>query len=339
MRYLVTGAAGFVASHLVSALLAAGHHVRGTVRDPANQAATRHLRVLAGADEQLELVAADLNDPHAFDVHVAGMDGVFHTASPYRLSVKDPQRDLVDPAVNGTRTLLAACAASPTIKRVVLTSSMAAITDEPDGQILTEADWNTRSTLRRNPYYLSKAEAERAAWNVMDTAKPAFDLVVINPFLVIGPSMTSALNPSNQVLADLINGVYPAILSLTLGFVDVRDVALAHFRAMTTKAASGRYICAAETRDMAAVVALLARSGFADRKLPRMRLDSALGNLVAKLSSYAQPAGIGTYIRTHVGRVVRFDNSKIRRDLGITFRDVDASIVEAAGDLRHWGNV
>ena len=146
---------------------------------------------------------------------------------------------------------------------------MAAITDEPDGRVLTEADWNDRSSLRRNPYYYSKTLAERAAWDFMAAKRPDFDLVAINPFLVIGPSMTRALNPSNQVIADLLKGAFPAVLRLVFGFVDVRDVALAHRLALERPAAHGRYVCAAETRSMAEVVALLRRSGCADSKCRR----------------------------------------------------------------------
>ena len=339
MHVLVTGAAGFVASHLVADLLAAGHVVRGTVRDPSAAESVSHLVTLPGATERLTLVSADLGDPHAFDAHVAGVEGVIHTASPYVLTVRDAQRDLVDPAVNGTRALLSACDQARGLRRFVLTSSMAAITDEPDGRVLTEADWNDRSSLRRNPYYFSKTLAERAAWDFMAAKRPDFDLVAINPFLVIGPSMTRALNPSNQVIADLLKGAFPAVLRLVFGFVDVRDVALAHRLALERPAAHGRYVCAAETRSMAEVVALLRRSGCADSKLPKLRLDNALGNVVAKLSSLTQPSGVGSYIRTHVGRTVRFDNSAIRRDLGIAFRDVDASILATATDVKRWGHV
>lgn len=126
---LVTGASGYIASYIVRDLLAAGYRVRGTVR--SNQTAElSHLRQLPGAPERLELVRADLLTPGAFDGPVAGCDAVLHTASPYKRDVRDPQRDLVEPALAGTRNVLQAAANSPGVKRVVLTSSMAAITDE-----------------------------------------------------------------------------------------------------------------------------------------------------------------------------------------------------------------
>lgn len=339
---LVTGASGFIASYIVRELLARGYRVRGTVRSvaPEREKDLAHLRALPGAAERLELCAADLLKDGAFDAAVRGARFVLHTASPFVMHAKDPQADLVEPAVRGTRNLLAACATEPGIERVVVTSSMAAITDEPEGDhVLTEADWNTRSSLTRNPYYYSKTLAERAAWDFVEKEKPRFSLLVINPFLVIGPSMTAALNPSNQVFADLLKGAYPGIMNLTWGFVDVRDAALAHVLALETPAASGRHLCAADTVSMREVVELLGGAGYAGFKLPKLGMDCALGDYAVKLSSYLQPQGIGSYLRTHVGRVPRYDNSKIQRSLGLRFRDVRQTILETVADLQRWGHV
>ena len=120
----VTGVSGFIASWIVKGLLDRSHRVRGTVRNAAKGAP--HLQILPGADERLELVSADLMRDGSFDAAVAGCDAVIHTASPYILDAKDPQHDLVDPAVMGTKTVLESCLKAPSVKRVVLTSSMAA---------------------------------------------------------------------------------------------------------------------------------------------------------------------------------------------------------------------
>jgi dihydroflavonol-4-reductase len=336
----VTGAAGFIASHIVEQLLAGGYRVRGTVRSLAKEGDVAHLKRLPGAAERLELVAADLLADGAFDRAVEGCAAVMHTASPYTLNAKDPQRDLVDPAVKGTRNVLASCRKAGSVRRVVLTSSMAAITDEPDSDhVLTEEDWNTRSTLERNPYYLSKTLAEREGWRFIDEEKPAFDLVVINPFLVIGPSHAKAVNTSNQVFLDLLSGAYPGIMNFTWGFVDVRDVARAHVLALETPGARGRHICAAASIPMREVVELLNSRGYQGHKLPRIGLDCALGDHIVRLSSYAQPKGVGSYLRTHVGRVPRYDNSKIQRELGLSFRPVTGSILDTLADLRRWGHL
>lgn len=338
---LVTGAAGFVASHIVRELLARGYRVRGTVRSLAKDKELAPLRALPGAAERLELVEADLLSATAFDGPAAGCEYVLHTASPYALDVKDPQRDLVDPAVNGTVNVLAACHRAGTVKRVVLTSSMAAITDEPDSdKVLTEADWNERSTLDRNPYYLSKTLAERAAWRFVEGEKPGFDLVVVNPFLVIGPSIGPGLNTSNQLFVDLLAGTYPGVMNLTWGFVDVRDVALAHVAAMETASAAGRYICAGDTIAMRPLVEVLDRAGWGKgHKLPRLGMDCAAGDFAVRLSSYLQPKGVGSYLRTHVGRVPTYDTKKIQAELGIRFRPVETSVLETLDDLGRWGHV
>lgn len=333
----VTGASGFIASHIVEQLLAAGHRVRGTVRDPASEACS-HLKRLPGAAERLHLVPADLLDPDCWLRAVGDCEYVLHTASPYVLDVADPQRDLVDPAVQGTRNVLTACAASGTVRRVVLTSSMAAVTDEPDSErVLTEDDWNTSSSLTRNPYYYSKTMAEREAWTV--AKEHALALVVINPFLVIGPSLSPGLNTSNALFADLLNGTYPGIMRLVWGFVDVRDVARAHVRAIERPAAAGRYLCAAGTIGMREVVELLRDAGYGRFALPKLGLDCAVGDYAVRLSSYFQPKGVGSYLRTHIGRTPRFDTRKIKQQLGLQFRSIDETIRDTVADVVRQGHV
>jgi dihydroflavonol-4-reductase len=339
LRVCVTGAAGFVASWLVRELLEKGVLVRGTVRRIAS---ADHLRALPGAVERLELVEADLTVPGSFEPAVRGCAVVFHTASPYVIQVDNPQRDLVDPAVNGTLEVLRACVKATDVARVVLTSSMAAVTDEPDSsQVLTEADWNEKSTLQRNPYYLSKTMAERAAWTFVEREHPSFDLVAMNPFMIMGPSLGPGLNVSNKIVADLVNGVYPGILSITWGIVDVRDVAHAHVRAAEVQDARGRYLLVQEPPvSMRTMVGWLREAGYGDgTKLPSRAMDNAVGNLLVKLNSYMQPPGVASYLRTHIGRVPRYDASKARKDLGLTLRPARETVLDTARDLEQQGHV
>jgi dihydroflavonol-4-reductase len=337
-KILLSGATGFIAGHTIERLLAAGHDVVGTVRDPHNTAKNAHLLQMPGAADHLTLVASDLTDDDPFNAFV-DVDVILHMASPYVMNVMDAQRDLVDPAVQGTLSMLSAAANSPRVRRVVLTSSMAAITDEPDGRVLTEENWNDKSTLTRNPYYYSKTMAERAAWNFMEREKPGFDLVVINPFLVIGPAQTAAINTSNQTFVDILNGTYPAVMALEWGFVDVRDVADAHVAAIDAKVPSGRYIAASANMKMAEVVDLMRDEGFGAAKLPKLKLTGAVGTTLMKLVSYSQPSGIGSYLRTHLGRVPRFDNGKIRNVMGLKFRAPEGSIRDTLDDLVKWGHI
>jgi len=337
---LVSGATGFVGSRIVARLLTSGLRVRGTTRSLKRERDLEALRSLPGAADRLELVEADLVQKGSFDGPVSGCEAVLHTASPYALHMDDPARDLVEPAVSGTLNVLSACLRAGSVRRVVLTSSMAAVTDEPPStRVLTEADWNTTSSLTRNPYYYSKMLAEKTAWDFVGEHMPAFDLVVINPFMIIGPSLVSSLNTSNRVFVDLVKGAYPAIIRLTWGLVDVRDVAEAHLRALSVPSAHGRYICAGETISMRAVVELLARNGYANRRLPRKSLDTPVGDLLVRLMSYTQKAGIGSYLRTHVGRVPQYDTTKIRTELRMAFMPAERSILDTMADLERWGHL
>jgi dihydroflavonol-4-reductase len=335
----VTGASGFVAAHCVERLLARGYHVHGTVRDPARESSVAHLRAMPGAADRLRLFRADLMDEGSFDAAVAGCAAVLHVASPYVLDVKDPQRDLVDPAVAGTRNVLASCVRAQDVGRVVVTSSVAAVTDEPDGDhLLTEADWNTKSTLTRNPYYLSKVLAEKEAWSFVEREKPPFDVVVINPFVVVGPSHTTTINPSSRVVSNALDGGFPVVFDLAWGMVDVRDVADAHIAAIETPSASGRYLCAGEVVTMAGLVGVLSEAGWADR-VPRWRLTGPVGTALLRAAALFQRSGTRVYLQTHLGRRPRYDNSKIQRELGIKFRPARDTIVDTARDLERWGHV
>ncbi|MEI7824255.1 MAG: SDR family oxidoreductase [Chlorobiaceae bacterium] len=334
----ITGASGFIAAHIVRELLEQGYRVRGTVRKtPENYP---FLLSLPGAEDRLELVQADLLTAGTYDRAVEGCDYVMHTASPYEINVKNPQTDLVDPAVNGTETVLESCLKSGSVKRVIFTSSIAAITDEPDSRkVFTEKDWNTMSSLDRNPYHFSKTSAELAAWDFIMKKRPTFDLVAINPFMVIGPSLGPSLNTSNEIIRDIMSGVYPGIMDMNWGFVDVRDVAKAHILAMETGTASGRYLCSAETMHMRELVALLKSSGFGIYALPKIDLTGKAGTLLMKALSFTQPKNTGIYIRTTIGRTMRYDNSKIKRELRISFKPFKESLIDSVNDMIKWGHL
>lgn len=338
--FCVTGASGYIGAETTRTLLADGHTVRGTVRDASDPSRYRYLTHLPGADERLTLHSADLLEQGSFDEAVRGCDHVLHTASPYTLTVEDPQRDLVAPAVDGTRSVLRSCLGVEGLRRVVVTSSLAAITDHGrEGHVFSEDDWNQESSLDRNPYYYSKVRAERAAWDLVAAEEPDWDLVVVNPSAVIGPSLSPRLNESNRGIAGLADGHQPAITAIEFAFVDVRDVARAHVLAATEEEASGRFLVAAESWSVAEVAEVL-RVAYPDHRVPRLRLDNALGTWLLRTVGWRTlPPGDGDFVRTNVGRPLRVDNSRSREVLGLSYRPVEASILDAVDDMIAAGHV
>lgn len=332
---LVTGANGFIGSHIVQQLLQSGHRVTGAVRDPSDMARNGHLFELHGADGNLQLTSLDLQSDNPVGDAVNGPDYVIHTASPFTLDVKDPKADLLEPAVQGVENLLKSAAKSKTIQRVVMTSSLAAVTDQPiNGQMLTENDWNKTSSLSRNPYYYSKTMAERAAWDFVEGRALAWDLVVINPYMTVGPPLDPGLNQSNALFVNIATGKMPAIMPLNFGFVDVRDIAAAHIKAMSTGDAVGRYLCVAEKRTMRQVVDLMRSESFGADKLPTRSWEGWFGRKIAHLITYTIPKGTGTYLRTNFGRSADISTKKVRSDLGMKFRPVDETLRETFASLK-----
>lgn len=240
----VTGASGYIASWLVKLLLSRGYTVKASVRDPNDPKKTRHLLALDGASERLQLFKANLLEEGSFDSIVDGCDGVFHTASPFYNDVKDPQVELLDPAVKGTLNVLNSCAKFPSIKRVVLTSSMAAVlnTGKPrTPDVVVDETWFSDPEVCKQSelwYPLSKTLAEDAAWKF--AKEKSIDLVTINPAMVIGPLLQPTLNTSAAAVLSLIKGAqtYP---NVTFGWVNVKDVANAHIQAFEVPSANGRY--------------------------------------------------------------------------------------------------
>ncbi|KAG0568141.1 hypothetical protein KC19_7G189600 [Ceratodon purpureus] len=253
----VTGASGFIASWVVKLLLERGYIVRGTVRNPEK---SKHLLELPGAGERLKLVEADLLKPGAFDSAVQGCDGVFHTASPFfHKNVTDPDAQLIDPAVKGTLNVLESCAkAKP--RRIVLTSSVAAVSYTPKKEgasVVDESFFSDPDLCRKEQrwYVLSKTLAELAAWDYVKEHN--LDMVTINPTMVIGPVLQSAMNTSTETVLEYLNGTTKTFANFCLGWVGVKDVAMAHILAYEKPEAEGRYICNERILHNGDVVALM----------------------------------------------------------------------------------
>jgi nucleoside-diphosphate-sugar epimerase len=329
---LVTGASGYIAGWIVKYLLEAGHTVHGTVRDPAKKTGLEHLQTLSDAHPgKLKLFKADLLDEGSYDVAMQGCELVMHTASPFIISgFTDANEALVRPALEGTRNVLAAVNRTPSVKRVVLTSSVAAIhSDNIDAQnvpnqTFTEEYWNTRSSLEHQPYYYSKTVAEKEAWAIQ-AKQSRWDLVTINPGLVLGPSMTRAsASTSLTTMKQLVNGtMFPAAPHLQMAFVDVRDVALAHIKAGYTPAAKGRHITSAGNPTMLGLGRMLRKRYGSKYLFPFLRAPKAMVWLIAPAAGLTRK-----FVSLNVGHPVRFDASKSRKELGINYRPIEDTVCD-----------
>ncbi|KAK9908632.1 hypothetical protein WJX75_000697 [Coccomyxa subellipsoidea] len=306
---VVTGATGYIASELCKQLLVKGYNVKGTVRSLRRQEKIQHLINLGDAlPGKLTLHEADLLSDGSFDSVVKGADLVFHTASPFFISgTDDPQRDLVNPAVKGTKNVLSAAIKSKdTVRRVVLTSSTAAVVKNKkgpsNGSLYTEEDWNDESSLTVSPYMYSKTQAEKAAWEMAKEA--GLDLIVINPSFVLGPVLTNqAFSTSIQLMKDFVENTETTMLARQ---VDVRDVARAHVLASEVPEAKGRYIVSHE-------------STASTKQLSDI--------LSARFPQYRFPAGDDTPLE----RVA--DTSKAHRELGIKLRPLKETYIDMVTTL------
>ncbi|PSR90179.1 Cinnamoyl-CoA reductase [Actinidia chinensis var. chinensis] len=256
----VTGASGYIASWLVKLLLQCGYIVKASVRDPNDPKKTEHLLALEGAKERLHLFKANLLEEGSFDSVIDGCEGVFHTASPFYHDVKDPEVELINPALKGTLNVLGSCAKNSSVRRVVLTSSVAAVAynSRPrTPEVVVDESWFTDPEFcKQNKlwYVLSKTLAEDAAWKFVK--EKGIDMVTINPAMVIGPLLQPTLNTSAAAILNLINGsqTFP---NASFGWIHVKDVANAHIQAFEIPSANGRYCLVERVAHYSEIVKIL----------------------------------------------------------------------------------
>ena len=322
---LVTGATGYVASWIVKKLVEAGITVHAAVRNPHDESKVKHLKNLVNASTgKLVLFKSDLLEKGSYADAMKECEVVIHTASPFSTSVKDVHKELLDPAVKGTQYVLETACATPSVKRVVLTSSCAAIyTDAiecqhvPNGK-LTEAIWNTTATESYQPYSLSKTLAERKAWDIAN-AQSQWDLVTINPSFVLGPMLnpSGTTSESFSLLKQLVDGTMRmGVPKMGIGLVDVRDVAEAHIKAAFTPEANGRYLTSAHNTDFYEMAMALQSKYGSTYPLPKKILPKWLlliiGPWVNKLMTRR-------FIQNNVNIPWKADNGKIIKDFKLDF--------------------
>jgi nucleoside-diphosphate-sugar epimerase len=330
---MVTGATGYVAGRLVEKLLERGHTVHAAVRGPENREKLKYLDNLAEAlPGRIRYFKGDLLAPGSYAAAMAGCELVFHTAPPFTTHVQDPVKELIEPARLGTRNVLEQANQTPPVKRVVVTSSCAAIYGDnadlektPNG-VFTEEIWNTSSSVDHQAYSWSKTLAEREAWEVAEK-QDRWDLVTVNPSLVLGPGLNPhGTSESFNIMKQFGDGTLKAgAPRWGFGVVDVRDVAEAHYRAGFTPGAKGRYIVSGRDSDLADL-AIPLRRRFGDAyPIPTRTMPKWLVWLVGPLLNKTLTRKV---IRLNVGFPWRADNSKGVRELGLSYRPLEETVVD-----------
>lgn len=329
---LVTGATGYIASWVIKQLLEKGHTVHATVRDLNKKKSFAHLEKIANQSSgSLQLFQANLLTPHAFDEAMQGCEIVLHMASPFVVTnYKDAVKDIIEPAVIGTENVLNSVNQTESVKRVVVTSSIASTYGDAidirqtANNEFDESHWNTTSSEAHQPYPYSKVMAERKAWD-MQKAQTRWDLVCINPALVLGPSLTpSTQSGSVEVLQQFANGMTLAgVPPMWNGIVDVRDVADAHLQAAFNPKAENRYIISGGTLSLLEMGKIL-RQHFGNKfPFPRNQLPKAAFKLLGPFIGFSK-----SFVELNMGYPIYFNADKSKKDLGIHYRNIETSLVE-----------
>lgn len=336
---LVTGASGFIAQHLTVRLLALGHRVRGTVRSLSS---ADKIRGALGAHHpsarDLELLEADLETDRGWPEAVSGCSGVYHVASPFPSVLPKNPEDVIRPAREGTLRVLSAAHAAG-VPRVVMTSSFAAVGygwGDARPELLTEEHWSNPDNLTDNTAYTrSKTIAERAAWAFVQNEGQPLELVTINPSVVLGPILSDGRSTSLGLVSQLLEGRLPALPNLGFGFVDVRDVAEAHLRAMELPRAAGeRYLLGSEFMWLREVADILRASVESHRRrIPRRKMPTWLVRGVARASPELRQ------VVPDLDQARRMSDKKAVRQFGLTMRPAREAILATAESLIEKGLV
>jgi nucleoside-diphosphate-sugar epimerase len=334
---LVTGGSGFIGSHCMLQLLAAGHQVRTTLRSLKREGDVRALLREAGveAGDRVSFVAADLENDAGWPEAVAGCEHVLHVASPLPPNVPKHEDELIVPAREGTLRVLRA-SRNAGVKRVVLTSSFAAIGygHEQRKTAFNETDWTDPNGGDVSAYTKSKTLAERAAWEFIAAEGGGLELSVVNPVGVFGPVLGPDYSASILIVQRLMDGALPGCPQLYFGVVDVRDVADLHIRAMTHPAAKGERFLAVggDFMSMLGIAKVLkSRMGASAKRVPTRQLP----NWVVRLAAMRDPAV--KLILPELGKIKNSTNEKAKRVLGWEPRSNEEALVATGESLVRLG--
>lgn len=242
-KVLVTGSTGFIGLHCIHQLIEKGYSVNGTLRSKSREEEVRSsLKEANLSDANLNLYECDLMSDDGWEKAIDGCDYVLHIASPFINGLPDHEDDLIKPALTGTQRILELSATNPQIKKIIITSSFAAVGDTFNGQtVFNESDWSDPNNNKISAYNKSKTLAEKSAWDFMES-NPSFKLTVINPVGVIGPMLSDDIGTSNLFVKKILDGSTPGNPGLHIGFVDVRDVARAHVDSIKNEKSNNKRI-------------------------------------------------------------------------------------------------
>ena len=299
-KVLVTGITGYIGQHCAAELLRQGYEVVGTIRSKSKADDTRSAISKVAPVDKLYFMEADLLLDKGWSAALEGCTYVLHIASPFSFTEPKDENELITPAVEGTKRVIAAAQRS-VIKRMVLTSSTVAIIAGKDTGKYGPNDW---SDVNANigAYAKSKTLAERAAWEAVKGAE--MELTVINPGGVFGSSLGAKIDgQSVSMMTDMITGKFPMIPDMAMGMVEVRDVAKLHVAAMTANGAAGqRFIAStAEPVEMATLAKVLREAGY--NKAPKIKAPTFLIKIMSLFDRDAK--GMIPFI----GKKAALDNS------------------------------
>ncbi len=336
---LVTGGSGFIGSHAIVQLLAAGHTVHTTVRSLKREADARALVKQGGAepDGRLTFFEADLTNDAGWKEAVKGCEYVLHVASPFPANAPEDENELIVPAREGALRVLRA-ARDADVKRVVMTSSFAAVGygREPQSAPYTEKDWTDVNGEGVAPYVKSKTLAERAAWEFIGREGWRLELAVVNPVGVFGPVLGADYATSILFVQKMLDGELPGCPRLKFGVVDVRDVVDLHLRAMTHPEAKGeRFLAVAGDFMWVVEMARALKSGLGEaaKHVPTRQLPDFL----VRLAALKDPAV--KLIIPELGIEKNATSEKAQRLLGWTPRPREDALVATAESLVKLGLV
>jgi dihydroflavonol-4-reductase len=307
MTTLVTGATGFLGSHVARQLVARGEKNVRVLARPASD-----MRALAGL--AVERVTGDLRDPASLDRALAGVERVYHVAADYRLWARNP-REIYESNVTGTRNLLAA-ARRAGVARMVYTSTVATIA-VPRGSSLPDERTEARLTDMVGAYKRSKFLAEQ---EVLAAAREGLPVVIVNPTTPVGPGDWKP-TPTGKIIVDFLNGRMPAYVDTGLNFVAVEDAAAGHLLAAERGQVGERYLLGGENLSLRELLDALAQ--VSGRPAPRFRVPLALAFAAACAETFvARLSGREPQIPIDGVRIARHnmfvDCGKAARDLGFS---------------------